>query len=109
MFDIPTELAVAIVTSTAAAIAGIASAWISNRNGKRQDAATKAVIEYRTQREKLDKAKGKVLIATMEGVTVLLHQAHGDKLNGNVDAAIDHIIEAKSELEEVRGDILAQV
>ena len=106
--QMPTELAVAIVTSTTAAVAAVASAWLSNRSAKKQDESMRRADEYRTQREKLDKAKNKVLVATMDGVLVLLHQAHGDKLNGNVTAAIEDIRDAKDELEDVRGDILAQ-
>ena len=105
--DISNELAIAIVTSSLAAVSAIVSAWLANRNGKRQEKAAKDAVEYRTKRERLDKAKWKVLIATMGGVSLLLHQAHGEKLNGNVTAAIDDIEKAKDELNEVQSDILA--
>lgn len=105
--DIPTELAVAIVTSSLAAISAITSAWLANKTSKNQDRAAKDAKEYRTKRERLDKAKWKVLIATVSGVSLLLHQAHGDKLNGNVEAALEDIDKAKDELNEVQSDILA--
>ena len=105
--DIPTELAIAIVTSTMACVGAVASALISNRSAKNQEKAASEAREYRTKRERLDKAKWKVLIATMSGVSLLLHQAHGDKLNGNVEAALGQIKDAKDELDEVQSDILA--
>ena len=105
--DIPTELTIAIVTSTVAAISSISCALIANRNGKRAESAAKDAKEYRTKRERLDKAKWKVLIATMGGVNLLLHQAQGEELNGNVETAIADIEKAKDELNEVQGDILA--
>ena len=105
--DIPTELAIAIITSSLAAISAITSAWLSNRAAKSQEKAEKDAKEYRTKRERLDKAKWKVLIATMGGVSLLLHQAHGEELNGNVEAALDEIDKAKYELNEVQSDILA--
>lgn len=101
------ELAIAIVTSSIAAVSSIVCAWLSNRNGKKAEAAAEDAKEYRTKRERLDKAKWKVLIGTMDGVSLLLHQAHGEQLNGNVDAAIENIEKAKDELNEVQSDILA--
>ena len=106
-FDIPTELAIAIVTSSLAAVSAIASAWLASRTSKTQENIAKEAHEYRTKRERLDKAKWKVLIATMDGVSLLLHQAHGDKLNGNVEAALNDIDKARDELNEVNSDILA--
>ena len=88
---------VAIITSS---IAGIACAWLANRNGK--DAKT-----YRSKREKLDKAKWKVLTATMDGVTLLLHHAHGEELNGNVEATLNEITSAKKELDDINSEIIA--
>lgn len=106
---IPTELMIAIVTSTVAAVGSIICAVITSGASKRQDKANKDAMEYREKREKLDVAKNKVLLSTMEGVLVLLRQAKGDKLNGNVEAAIDSIVSAKDDLTEVRSEIAAQL
>lgn len=104
-----TELLIAIVTSSTAAASGIACAWISSRNGKKAEKAAKDAQEYRRDREELDVAKWKVLKATMEGVTVLLHQARGEKLNGNVEDALDNIKEAEHSLDEVQTKLLAKM
>lgn len=105
----PTELLIAIVTSTVAAISSITCAAIANKSSKKQDEANEEAKKYREKREKLDIAKNKVLLSTMEGVTVLLHQAKGEKLNGNVEAALSNIHEAKNDLTQVRSEIAAQL
>lgn len=105
----PTELLIAIVTSSVAAINSIVCTLIAHASGVKQDKANKDARDYRTQREKLDKAKTKVLLSTMEGVTVLLYQAKGEKLNGNVEAALCDIRESKDALTDVRSDIAAQL
>lgn len=98
-----------IATSTIAAVAAVACALISTKARRKQDEAAKDAKDYRVQREKLDVAKSKVLLSTMEGVTVLLHQAKGEKLNGNVEAALTDIREAGKELENVRTEIAVQL
>ena len=97
-----TELIIAIITSSLAAITSIATALIARSNKK--DASN-----YRTKRERLDKAKWKILTATMEGVSLLLHQAHGEKLNGNVNVALERIKDAEADLDEVMNDIIVEV
>ena len=97
-----TELIIAIFTSSIAAIASVTCAWLANRSGK--DAKS-----YRSKREQLDKAKWKVLTATMSGVSLLLHHAHGEELNGNVEAALKKIDEANKELDDVNSDIISKV
>lgn len=96
------DVLIAIFPSTVAAVAAVASAYISNKT--KEDAAknAKGAEEYRERRERIDQAKWKVLLSTMEGVTVLLHQAKGEKLNGNVDAALERIAKATDELTEVQ-------
>lgn len=97
-----TELIIAIVTSSAAAVTSIVTALIARSN--KQDAKN-----YRSKREKLDRAKWKVLTATMEGVSLLLHHAHGEKLNGNVDEALNKVKDAEAELDNVMNDIIVDV
>lgn len=103
------ELLVPIITSTIAAVAAVMSAWLTSKAKANQEKAAKDTREYREQRERLDKAKWKVLLATMEGVTVLLHQAKGEKLNGNVEKALGNIDEASDELNEVQTELMAKV
>jgi len=107
--EVPTELMIAIVTSSMACISAVVSAWLSNKSAKSQEKAAKDAKDYRSQREKLDKAKAGVLIATMEGVSVLLRQAKGEKLNGNVEAALTNLDAAEGELNDVRNEIMAQL
>ena len=109
MVGFPTELAVAVTTSTVAAVGSIVCALIASRNGQRAEKAASDAADYRRDRERLDVAKWKVLVATMEGVTVLLHQAKGEKLNGNVEAALDRIQDAEDGLNDVQAELLARI
>lgn len=101
------EVVIAALPSSIAALASVVCALLARETRKIQEAAAKDAKDYRAQRERLDTAKSKVLLSTMEGVTVLLHQAKGEKLNGNVEAALTDIREAGKELEEVRSEIVA--
>ena len=103
------ELLVAIVTSTVAAVSSITCALIASKNGRKQDESAKSAETYRKDRERLDVAKWKVLKATMEGVTVLLKQAKGEKLNGNVEEALGNIQDAEQSLDDVQTALLARV
>lgn len=103
------EIMVAIITSTIAAISGIAGTIIATSNRKRADEAERITEEYRRDREELDVAKWKVLKATMEGVTVLLKQAKGEQLNGNVEEALNGISEAEQSLDTVQTKMLAKM
>ena len=99
------EIMVPIITSCIAAIGGILAAYYSSTAKARQEKADRDTKEYREHRERIDRAKWKVLLATMEGVTVLLHQAKGEKLNGNVESALNNIMKAKDELTNVQAEI----
>lgn len=88
--------------STIAAVAAIASAYIASKNKQEAEKTAKVAQEYRDRREEIDVAKWKVLLSTMEGVTVLLHHAKGEKLNGNVESALSHIEESRDKLTQVQ-------
>lgn len=103
------EIVVALITSTIAAFGSIECALIATRNGKKAEDAARSTEAYRRDREEIDVAKWKVLKATMEGVTVLLRQAKGERLNGNVEAALDGIEEAEQSLDEVQAKLLAKM
>jgi len=71
--------------------------------------------EYRNQRAERDKEQDErdklreerdaslydLVFATATGTEVLLHQAHGEKVNGNVEEALESIKKAKSECNHV--------
>lgn len=101
------DVVIAALPASIAALASVICALLARETRKKQEAAAKDAKDYRSQREKLDTAKSKVMLSTLEGVTVLLHQAKGEKLNGNVEAALIDIREAGKELEEVRSEIVA--
>lgn len=86
----------AIETIGAAAIA----AMISRFNKRNED--------YREAREQRDKAREErdarlydLVFASASGTEVLLHQAHGEQVNGNVDEALGQIRQAKAECNHV--------
>lgn len=99
---------IAIFPSTVAAIAAVAAAYISSRNKAEAEQSARETKDYREKRERIDTAKWQVLLSTMEGVTVLLHHAKGEKLNGNVEAALNGIEEAKDELTKVQIETLVK-
>ena len=96
------ETLITIVPSVVAAVGAVCAAYVSTKNKEEAEKTAKDAKAYRERRERIDRAKWKVLLATQEGVTVLLHQAKGEKLNGNVDAALNRIAKATDELEEVQ-------
>ena len=100
------ELAIAITTSAIAAVAAVLAAWLSATAKATQERNADEVKRYRTERERIDRAKWKVLLATMEGVTVLLKSAKGEQLNGNVEEALEDIQEANDELHEIQVEAL---
>lgn len=102
------ESAIALATSLIAAIGGIVAAYVSTKNRQDAERAERKTIEYRDKRERIDKAKWQVLLSTMEGVTVLLHHAKGEKLNGNVEAALEDIESARDNLTKVQIETLVK-
>lgn len=61
----------------------------------------KAEKEREESRKELDVAILGLMFANAEGNEVLLHQAHGEQVNGNVDAALSSIQAAKARCNEV--------
>ena len=102
------ELLIVTIPAIIAAVGGCVSAYLTSKSKTAQDEAAKDAKDYRQQREKLDKAKWKVLLATMQGVTVLLHQAKGEKLNGNVEDALDNIHVAHDELTDIQSELYSK-
>ena len=52
-------------------------------------------------REERDTHLYDLIFATASGTEVLLHQAHGEQVDGNVDDALDQIKRAKAECNHV--------
>ena len=65
---------------------------------EREEAEYKAEREAKEKaRKEFDTARLNLAFAVSNGLLVLLHAAHGDQVNGNVDAAIASIQKAKGE------------
>ena len=89
-----------VIVAIVGAIEGLGGAIIAgmfNRFNKRNE-------EYRAMREQRDEHREEknaclydLLFATASGTEVLLHAAHGDHMNGNVDEALRSLKKAKSE------------
>ena len=65
------------------------------RNNKRNEEYRKKREESERRREERDQALYDLVFADSTGTEVLLHQAHGDHLNGNVESALNSISKAK--------------
>ena len=57
--------------------------------------------ETRRMREERDTALYALVFANAGGTEVLLHKAHGDSVNGNVDEALSSIHDAKAKFNNV--------
>ena len=104
-----------IIIAVVALIQGIGVALVQGMMSRKE----KDTQEYREKREKaekeaederkardqsrkeLDLAILGLAFATSEGTEVLLHQAHGDQVNGNVDKALKSIGDARSRCNEI--------
>ena len=104
-----------IIIAVVALIQGIGVALVQGMMSRKE----RDTQEYRRQREqaeqerdverekrdlarkRLDVAILSLAFATSEGTEVLLHQAHGEQVNGNVDAALASIKNARSKCNEI--------
>ena len=94
----------AIIVAIIGAIEGLGVAIIGAllaRNAKRTEDYRKTREEAESRREERDACLYDLMFATAGGTEVLLHQAHGDHLNGNVDTALAEIHAAKAECNRV--------
>ena len=87
-----------IVEVCGSAVIGGIFGLLLNRQSKKQDAQRKADLEYRSEREakeelrqERDAALYGVVLSTARGTEVLLHKAHGDNLNGDVEHCLESI------------------
>lgn len=72
--------------------------------------------EYRKTREEAEKMREErdaalyaLVFANSTGTEVLLHAAHGDHMNGNVDSALLDIHEAKANLNNICNAQMARI
>ena len=72
-----------------------------SRANKRSDDYRKKVDEREKARVERDAALYDLVFASASGTEVLLHQAHGDHINGNVEEALASIKAAKAECNHV--------
>lgn len=89
----------AVVIAAIALIQAVSVALINSKMKEREEKRE----EREKERDERDKTRERrdthiydLMFATANGTEVLLQEAHGDKLNGNVEAALNSIQKAKS-------------
>lgn len=87
------EIMVALIGAVEAIGVAIIGGLI-NRNHREAE-------EQQTAREQRDACLYDLVFAVASGTEVLLHNAHGEKVNGNVDEALKSIHDAKGECNRV--------
>ena len=97
----PVEILVAIIGAIQAVGVAIISAIIT-RTSKERDKRDEA-------REKRDACNYDLLFAVADGTEVLLQQAHGEQMNGNVDEALSSIRKAKAECNHLYNSQIAKL
>lgn len=84
-----TAIVIAIIGAIQAVGVAVIGALVA-RSSKRED-----------EREERDACLYDLIFASASGTEVLLHQAHGEQVNGNVDDALDQIKRAKAKCNHV--------
>ena len=97
----PVEVLVAIISAIQAIGVVIIGALI-NLNSKEREKRDQA-------REMRDACNYDLLFAVADGTEVLLQQAHGEQMNGNVDEALKSIRKAKSECNHLYNSQVAKL
>lgn len=89
---------------------------IQHRQEKKREAERKADLEYRNKREKQEETRQNrdaklygVVLSTARGTQVLLHQAHGDHLNGDVEHSLKSIEDSISEFNKLSNDQMSKL
>ena len=97
----PVEVLVAVIGLIQAVGVAIISGIIT-RTSKQRDKRDEA-------REKRDACNYDLLFAVADGTEVLLQQAHGEQMNGNVDEALKSIRSAKAECNHLYNSQIAKL
>lgn len=95
-----TAVIVAIIGAIEAVGVAVIGGMLSRSDKARED-SDQAHIAREQQRMERDTCLYDLMFATAEGTEVLLHSAHGEKMNGNVDEALESIKKAKAECNRV--------
>lgn len=93
-----------VMVAIIGAIEGIGVAVIGmivSQMNKRNDEYHKRREESDQKRKERDQALYDLVFADSTGTEVLLHQAHGDHLNGNVEDALKSIHDAKGKFNSI--------
>ena len=94
------SIIVAIVGGIEAIGVALIGALVAHANHKADNHAKNAEASERKRVER-DACLYDLVFATASACEVLLHQAHGERVNGNVDEALDEIRTAKSECNRI--------
>lgn len=90
----------AVIVALIAAVQAVGVAVIGGLfayYNKRADTRASEAAEVERMREEIDSCMYDLVFASANALEVLLHKAHGDHVNGNVDDALESIKSAKSE------------
>ena len=100
---------------TVAALGGI-FAHLTKKAEMKAEANREADLKYRKEREERDKLREErdeaiynLVLAEASGTEVLLHKAHGDQTNGEVDDALSSIRSAKSAYNKLANKNMAHI
>ena len=104
----PVEIVVAIIGAIQALGVAVIGALIT-ANRKKDEAVQAALAEKERARERRDAANYDLLFSVADGVEVLLEQAHGDKMNGNVEKALESVRGAKSKCNHLYNEQVAKI
>lgn len=103
---------VAVIVAIVALIQGVSVAVINgliNKTNKENEAYRARREKRDAERQERDEAIYNLVLANASGTEVLLHQAHGEKVNGNVDDALKSIHSAKSNYNHICNKQMAQL
>ena len=102
------EVIVAIIGAIQAVGVAIIGGIIT-RNQKRHDEARKLREQHEAAREQRDAANYDLIFSVADGVEVLLEQAHGERMNGNVENALESVRNAKSRCNHLYNEQVAKL
>lgn len=104
----PVEIVVAIIGAIEAVGVAIIGGIITS-NRRKDEADRDALAQREAARERRDAANYDLLFSVADGVEVLLEQAHGDKMNGNVEDALKSVRTAKSRCNHLYNEQVAKL
>lgn len=105
-------IAIELITVAGLVVVALIQAWQARavkRESERSEAFRRSQQDAERRREERDEAMYTLLFADATGTEVLLHKAHGDDVNGNVDAALSDIRQAKADLNAIRNEAMARL